>query len=77
MPPRKPEPVVAGVLKSPCASSQTTHAAGSRRASAGSVETQIEQSDASSTGYSPASSAPSSASPAAAIAARESRRSSA
>ena len=43
MPPRKRDGVVAGELKSPCASSQRTNASGRSRASTGSVVTQIEQ----------------------------------
>ena len=52
MPPRKPLGVVSGVLKSPCASSQTTRASGSWRSTVGSVVMQIEQSEASRTGNS-------------------------
>ena len=54
MPPRKPLGVVAGVLKSPWASSQTTRASGTWRSTVGSVVMQIEQSEASRTGNSPA-----------------------
>ena len=50
MPPRKPLGVVSGVLKSPCASSHSSHASGQRRATAGTVATQIEQSVAVSSG---------------------------
>ena len=50
MPPRKPDGVVSGELKSPWASSQSTHASGRWRARTGSVVMQIEQSDAVSTG---------------------------
>ena len=44
MPPRKPEGVVSGELKSAWASSQSTQASGRWRTSVGSVVRQIEQS---------------------------------
>ena len=53
MPPRKPLGVVAGVLKSPCASSHTNRVSGTWRSTVGSVVMQIEQSEASRTGKSP------------------------
>ena len=57
MPPRYPEPLVAGVLKSPCASSQTTTAAGSRAASTGRVASATVHCAATSTGAGPATAA--------------------
>ena len=65
-----------GVLKSPCASSQTNRASGTWRSTVGSVVMQIEQSEASRTGKSPAVSASSTWPPASSRQPRESRRSS-
>ena len=76
MPPRNPLGVVAGVLKSPCASIQATCTSGSRSTTSGSVAMQIEQSDAVSTGSAPASNASRTAAAAASSTGRAAGRSS-
>ena len=76
IPPRKPDGVVSGSLKSGWASSHSTHASGRSRATAGSVVMQIEQSEEVSTGKRPAASASSTWPPASSRQPRASRRSS-